>query len=80
VNIHFYWLVRAQVLSLVALIPLRKLLVRLSPGRLKKAPHILWSFCLTFNSVFHIFNPLSSEFLSKSVREESWRSVDFLHW
>ena len=37
-------------------------------------------FGLTFNSVIHIFYSPSSEFLSKSVREESWRSVDFLHW
>ncbi len=42
VNIHFYWLVRAEALSLVALIPLRKLFVRLSPGRLRKAHPILW--------------------------------------
>jgi len=27
------------------------------PGRLKKTPHISWSFCLTYNTIFRTFNP-----------------------
>ena len=43
-------------LSLVALIPLRKLPVNLSSGCLKKAPHIFWSFLLDIQLHFSLYS------------------------
>jgi hypothetical protein len=57
----------AEDLSLVAIVPLRKILVRLSLGRLKKAPISCDLLSLTYNSVFRILNPTGSEFLSLSA-------------
>jgi len=52
---------------LVTLILLQKLFVPVSPRRLEKVPPYLVSFFfLTYNSLFSIFNPFQSEFLSSA--------------
>lgn len=59
---------RAEAPSLVALIPLPKLFVRLSQGRLRKAPHTSGSFLLGIQLGFRIFSPTNSHFSSFEVQ------------
>ena len=89
IKTSFCRLTRMKALSLVTLIPLRKLFVPVFSGCLKKSPHILWFFLLDIESLFCIFNWFQSEFLSDRIRREgqyllSWQQNmimrDRLHW